>query len=141
MALLGCVTVTIGCIRDVFIVEGEIVSSTGSTIEGARCYFVDTGLDDWRQGEFESPAIGQSDNFGRLRAEYEYFWGHEVRRKRPESYSTEDRWFSIVIRADGYEEAATRVEYDSLVFRDDGSANVSLGSVVLVPELDSPVED
>jgi len=137
-SLLGCVHSVIVDLRSTFVVKAEVLSEAGAPIEGVRCYFVDRALDDWRRGKFESPEIGRSDHSGRLRATYEYFWGYEVRGRRPLPPSTDDRWFSIVIRAEGYREVETRIDYGSLSVGSDGTYDdIALGTVVLVPSLDS----
>jgi len=134
--LLGCIRI-IADTSNTFVVEAEVVSEAGAPIEVARCYFVDRALDDSRRGNFESPVIGRSDRSGRLSATYEYFWGFRARGDRMPVRPHRDRWFSIVIRADGYQEVETRVDYRSLDVRSDGSVDIALGTIVLTPTLDA----
>jgi len=47
----------------------------------------------------------------------------------------DDRWFSFVIRADGYRDVETRIDYGSL---EDGPVKtISLGPIEMVPTLES----
>lgn len=131
LGALSCTSLTVDR-KDTFWIQAEVRSESGSPVEGAQVYFIDSGMDDWRRGEVTSDLLATSDAEGKLGTSYEYWWGYHVRgrRLRPPS-SGEERRFAILITKPGYAPFRASFVLHALQKQDDGASKVDLGRVVL----------
>lgn len=129
----GCASVVVDRV-DRFMIYGTIVSEAGEPIHAARCHFVDTALDDWRRGDFESDAIASSDASGQFRTVYEYRWGYRASGTRPgPQHPSGRRSFLIRVKRPGFQPYDAEVDYRALDRTDSGTLEVALGFIVLSP--------
>lgn len=129
--ILSCQSVVLDR-TDSFKLTVRVTSKAGVPIEGAQCFFLDTGLDDWIAAKAEPVLVGETDASGALATELEYGWGYRVPGSEPKPPpNIEERHFSIVVRKGGYLDEARSLLLESLPRSEDGVHKVDLGTIVL----------
>ncbi len=127
LAWAGCASVNVDR-HDRILISGKIQDESGDPLRAAKCFFVDSGLDDWRQDEFESSSLASSDQLGRVHVLFNYSWGYELPGSRPRELPAADiRHFSIVVRKPGYRPFHIEFDYKQVERLDDGSISATLG--------------
>ncbi len=95
LAWAGCASVVVDR-HDRILISGKIQDESGDLLRDAKCFFVDSGLGDWRHGKFESSILASSDQLGRVHVLFNYSWGYELPGSRPRELPAADiRHFSI----------------------------------------------